>query len=108
MNELVTQILEILAPFAGALLTALCGFAINYLKKRSAFNGEISGCVFVADALHEFLQSFFVIRIFTVFHQSSDKHTQNPSEILMAGVGQEAPGIGQHTDEVAQYRQVGQ
>ena len=36
MNELVTQILEILAPFAGALLTALCGFAINYLKKRSA------------------------------------------------------------------------
>ena len=36
MNELVAQILEILAPFAGALLTALCGFAINYLKKRSA------------------------------------------------------------------------
>lgn len=36
MNELVAQILEIIAPFAGALFTALCGFAINYLKKRSA------------------------------------------------------------------------
>lgn len=36
MNELTTQILEILAPFAGALLTALCGFAINYLNKKTA------------------------------------------------------------------------
>lgn len=36
MNELTTQILEILAPFAGALLTALCGFAINYLNKKAA------------------------------------------------------------------------
>jgi hypothetical protein len=35
MNELIAQILEIIAPFAGALLTALCGFAISYLKKRS-------------------------------------------------------------------------
>ena len=35
MNELTSQILEILAPCAGALLTALCGFAINYLNKRT-------------------------------------------------------------------------
>lgn len=36
MNELVSQILEILAPFAGALLTVLCGFAIDCLKKKTA------------------------------------------------------------------------
>lgn len=35
MNEFIAQILEIIAPFAGALLTALCGFGINYLKKKS-------------------------------------------------------------------------
>lgn len=35
MDGFITQILEIIAPCAGALLTALCGFAISYLKKRS-------------------------------------------------------------------------
>ena len=60
---------------------------------------KICFSVIAADVLNHFAQIVHICRVFSVFHQHSDLIAENSAEILMSGEGEEASGIGQHTDE---------
>ena len=55
---------------------------------------EVCLCVVVADAADNILQSLGVVGIHTVIHPTADQVTQNATEVLVTGVGDEAAGVG--------------
>src|SRR5699024_461595 len=73
------------------------------------FQGEAEELhrVVVADAPHHLLQGFPVGGVFAVFHPGAQQLAEDAAEVLVAGVGQKAAGIGEHADEVAQQAAVG-
>ena len=67
---------------------------------------EIAGSISIADTFDDFSQAAVNIGIFTVFHPGSDKVTQNPPEIVMAGIAEEGAGVGEHANEITQKSQI--
>jgi len=61
-----------------------------------------NGSVAEADPFNDLLKRSIVVGILPVFYPITDEVAQNAAEVVMAGVAQEAAGIGQHTDEIAQ------
>ena len=50
---------------------------------------KISLGVFVADTPDDASKRLFIVRVLSVFNPSSDKVTENPSEVIVTGVGEE-------------------
>ena len=53
-------------------------------------------------------QSIVICREFTTLYPVTDQVAQDTTEVLVSGVGQEASGIGQHSNESGQVAQVSQ
>ena len=69
---------------------------------------EITGGIAIADTFDDFSQAAVNIGIFTVFRPGSDKVTQDPPEIVMAGIAEEGAGVGEHANEITQKSQIAQ
>ena len=68
---------------------------------------EILGIV-VTDVAYQLCQCFHIKGIQPFFHPCTDDIAQNPAEVFVTGIGSEGAGVGQHTQELAEYGQVGQ
>ena len=69
---------------------------------------EISLSVVVGDIGYDLGQSIVICREFTTLYPVTDQVAQDTTEVLVSGVGQEASGIGQHSNESGQVAQVSQ
>lgn len=67
---------------------------------------EISLSVVVRNILYDLGQSLIILRELPVFHPVSDHIAENPAEVLMSRVGQEASGVCQHPDKTGKISQV--
>ena len=57
--------------------------------------------VIVADALDDFLESRFIVGVFTVLYPLTDHVAENSAEVLVTGVGKEGTGVCEHAHEIA-------
>ena len=69
---------------------------------------EIAGSISIADTFDDFSQAAVNVGVFTVFHPVSDEVTQDPPEIVMAGIAEEGAGVGEHANEITQKSQIAQ
>ena len=78
-------------------------------RKRSLqVESEIFYGIIVADAFYNLPERFLIVGILAVLDPSAQQFAHNPAEIFVPGVGEEASGVRQHSDEVPQAAEVGQ
>ena len=69
---------------------------------------EIAFRVVIADILDQRARLVQIGGVLAVLDPAAHQLTQDAAEIGVAGVAEEAAGVGEHPDEVAQQAQVGQ
>ena len=76
----------------------------SFIKCRFSLQikSEIPYRIPVRNILHHASQHSHICRIFPVLNPSADQFAQDPPEIFVSGIGQEAPGIRQHPNKVPQ------
>ena len=79
------------------------GYPLLFFFQRKS---EIPDSIIIGYPFYNTLQRFFIIGIFPVLHPAADELTQNPAEVFMPGLRQEAPGIRKHSDEIPQQPQI--
>ena len=57
---------------------------------------EISAGIIIGDILHDLAQGLHVSRVLAAFHPVPQKVAEDPAEILVAGVREEASGVSEH------------
>ena len=70
-------------------------------------NHEIPHRIVVGDILHDFGEGIHIRRKFPVLHQLANQLAQDAAEILMSGVGEEASGIREHSNETGEISKAG-
>ena len=71
----------------------------------SLFFKELNSII-VRNVAYDFAYEFDIVRIFAVFEDIAEEVAQNSSEILVAGIGQKASAVREHTHEIRNERHV--
>ena len=62
----------------------------------------------MCDTAYQLLKVIEVLRILSVLDPCADLVAEDAAEVFVAREGEEASGVGQHTDEVAEASQISQ
>src|SRR5690554_3317848 len=69
---------------------------------------EIRFCITKGDVLNHLSQHLHVVWNFSLFCPGTQYITEDTSEILVPGVGEEGPAVGKHPDETGEQANVAQ
>ena len=64
-------------------------------------------CIFVANSDYDASEGFHILWIFSVVNPGADKVTEYSSEVFVAGIGDEASAVGEHSDKAGEHTEVG-
>ena len=67
---------------------------------------KIAFCVIIADSRNNVLEGFGIVGVKSVFHPTADKIAEYTTEVFVTGVGDEASGVGKHSDEATENPKV--
>ena len=80
----------------------------RHINRLSTFHGEVIAGVGEGDIFDHFAEQLLIIRPETFFDFFAEQVAKKPAEVFVPGVGEEAAGIGEHSDEPAQQAHIGQ
>ena len=84
------------------------GYVASYLRKYAVYfdlqkeisNIKVALCVVIRYPFYDFLQGILMVWVLPFFDPFADQVAHDATEKIMARVGQEGSGIGQHTDKI--------
>lgn len=70
----------------------------------NALEPEVFLRILIGDTADNTINQSLIVRILAILDPSTDHLTEDATEVVMTGIGEETAGVRQHTDEMPQVR----